>query len=173
MWSLIWDGNPIMVSPPCESKFFLITVLLNLYYFHQMAANHAVIRVPSSCPPQEKHCMICGGPVTNLALISPLERFPRGHQSTSLQLHHYYIYTTSICTDIVTAPGVQVRMLVMMMMILSSRVWALLPVQPTSDTGNTEITMMMMVHFSGRMLTSRPSVTLLYNCSNVYIFIYC
>ena len=150
-----------------------ITVILNLHYFHQMAANHAVIHVPSSCPPQEKHCIICGGPVTNLALISPLERFPRGHQSTSLQLHHYYIYTTSICTDIVTAPGVQVKMLVMMMMMLSSRVWALLPVQPTSDNGNTEITIMMMVHHSGRMLTSRPSVDSVHiYCSNVYIFIY-
>ena len=48
-----------------------------------MAANHVVIRVPSSCPPQEKEGRRCGGPVTILAHMSPLERFPSvGQQST-------------------------------------------------------------------------------------------
>ena len=125
-----------------------------------MAANHAVIRVPSSCPPQEKQ-ISCGGPVNSLALMSPVERFSGGQQqSTSIQ------HVLSICTDLVTAPGVQVKMMnmlkmmIMKMILMSTRVWALLPVQPTSDTGNTYITIMMMIHHSGRMLTSRPSVTL-------------
>ena len=114
-----------------------------------MAANHVVIRVPSSCPPQEKQ-ISCGGPVNSLALMSPLERFSGGQQrSTSIQ------HVVSICTDLVTAPGVQVKMrnmlkmMIMKMILMSTRVWALLPVQPTSDTGNTYITIMMMAHHSG------------------------
>ena len=134
-----------------------------------MAANHVVIRVPSSCPPQEKQ-ISCGGPVNSLAPIRPLERFSGGQQqSTSIQ------HVVSICTDLVTAPGVQVKMMNMIELILkmSTRVWALLPVQPTSDTGNTYITIMMMIHHSGRMLTSRPNVdSVNIYCSNVYIFIY-
>ena len=70
-----------------------------------MAANHVVIRVPSSCPPQEKQ-ISCGGPVNSLAPMSPLERFSGGQQQ-STNIHH----VVSICTDIVTAPGAQVKMM--------------------------------------------------------------
>ena len=95
---------------------------------------------PSHCPPPEQQ-LRSGQSI--LEPILQLKRQRRGRQYTETVMANIYL-------ENITAPGMLIMRFVTM---VSSRVWtlwALLNVQPASDSGNTESLV------SGALVTSRP-----------------